>query len=129
MSTRAAYLTSDWILVPVKPEYLSTIGLPLLNSSLREFSAHYDDHKLEVLGIVFNHASGYAPEELISKQEARNVAAQYGWYVFQQEVKYSRSYSKGAREGEPIFRTSYAHTSQSSQFHAFAVEFAARIGL
>jgi len=28
--TLAAYLTSDYVLVPVKPEYLSSIGLPLL---------------------------------------------------------------------------------------------------
>ena len=35
MLTTAAYLSSDWILVPVKPNYLSTIGLPLLASSMR----------------------------------------------------------------------------------------------
>jgi chromosome partitioning protein len=50
--TTAAYLASDYILVPVKPEYLSTMGLPLLVNSLDEFHKHYVDHKAELSGIV-----------------------------------------------------------------------------
>jgi chromosome partitioning protein len=36
--TTAAYLASDSILIPVKPEFLSTIGLPLIQQSLSDFS-------------------------------------------------------------------------------------------
>ncbi|MDM8548577.1 AAA family ATPase [Desulfobacterales bacterium HSG2] len=39
--TISAYLASDYILVPVRPEYLSTIGLPLLVSSMRDFREKY----------------------------------------------------------------------------------------
>lgn len=35
--TTAAYLASQTILIPVKPEFLSTIGLPLIKQSLDEF--------------------------------------------------------------------------------------------
>ena len=56
--TTAAYLCSDFILVPVKPEYLSSIGLPLLIRSTEEFSRRYDDHPLHLAGIVFNATSG-----------------------------------------------------------------------
>jgi chromosome partitioning protein len=128
--TMAAYLTSDYILVPVKPEYLSSIGLPLLVRSMEEFKeGPYGGHDLELAGIVFNHTSGYIPEEVRSKNEVKSIAAKNGGYVFEAEVTYSRSYPKGAREGQPIFRTSYARSSQASRFHDFAQEFSQRIGL
>ncbi len=127
--TMAAYLTSDYILVPVKPEYLSTIGLPLLVRSMAEFHAHHEDHNLELAGIVFNSTTQYVPEEATSKAEVKAEAKKHGWYVFKAEVSYSRSYPKGAREGKPIFRTSYSRWDQAQKFHSFAKEFADRIGL
>jgi chromosome partitioning protein len=57
------------------------------------------------------------------------VAARYKWYVFDNEVTYSRSYPKGAREGQPIFWTSYARSIQASRFDAVAQEVATRISL
>lgn len=127
--TMAAYLATDHILVPVKPEYLSTIGLPLLIRSMEEFHAHHEDHHLELTGIVFNSTTEYIPEEAISKAEVKAEAKKHGWYVFKAEVTYSRSYPKGAREGRPIFRTSYSRWTQAHKFHNFAQEFADRIGL
>jgi chromosome partitioning protein len=128
--TTAAYIASDFILVPVKPEYLSTIGLPLLVRSMEEFkAAPYGKKNLQLAGIVFNHASNYSPEEVKSKKEVNAIAAKNGWYVFKAEVTYSRSYPKGAREGQPIFRTSYARSAQAAKFEEFADEFAKRIGL
>lgn len=127
--TMAAYLATDYILVPVKPEYLSTIGLPLLIRSMEEFHAHHEDHHLELTGIVFNSTTEYIPEEAISKAEVKAEAKKHGWYVFKAEVTYSRSYPKGAREGRPIFRTSYSRWTQAHKFHNFAQEFADRIGL
>lgn len=127
--TWAAYLASDRILVPVKPEYLSSIGLPLLVNSMEEFKRRYEDHNLGLAGIVFNHTSGYVPEEIKSKDEVKAIAQQHEWYVFQNEVTYSRSYPKGAREGQPIFGTSYARYDQAARFSAFANEFAQRISL
>lgn len=129
--TTAAYLASDFILVPVKPEFLSSIGLPLLVRSLQEFEDHpaYGGHKLGLAGIVFNATTDYAPEEVKSKNSVKAEAKKRGWYVFKNEVTYSRSYPKGAREGRPIFNTSYSRSAQASRMHAFAEEFAGRIGL
>ena len=127
--TTAAYLASDFIVVPVKPEYLSTIGLPLLARSLQEFHEHYDDHSVAVVGVVFNHASNYAPEETRSKREVRTEAKRLGWHVFDCDIPFSRSYPKGAREGRPIFRTSNAQTKQKTAFHIFAQQLARRISL
>ncbi len=127
--TTAAYLSSEYILVPVKPEYLSSIGLPLLVNSMGEFKKQYEANKLELAGIMFNATSNYSPEEKKSKSEVKQIAEDNGWYVFQNEVHSSRSYPKGAREGKPISRTSYARYSKAANFSAFAEEFAKGLGL
>ncbi len=127
--TTATYLAANYIVVPVKPEYLSTIGLPLLVRSMNEFHQQYEDHHVELLGVVFNHASDYRPEEMKSKREVKSEAARLGWYVFNAEVTYSRSYPKGAREGSPIFWTSKAQHSRKSNFLSFAQELAGRLQL
>ena len=127
--TTAAYLSSDYILVPVKPEFLSTIGLPLLVNSMQDFLSQYEDHNIKLAGIVFNAVSNYSPEEILSKKEVKSLAKKNSWYVFKSEITYSRSYPKGAREGSPIFRTSYAQTKPAAYFKTFADEFANRISL
>ncbi|MCP4349473.1 MAG: ParA family protein [Desulfobacterales bacterium] len=127
--TRAAYLSSNYILIPVKPEYLSSIGLPLVARSIQLFKNFYKQHELQVLGIVFNTASDYYPEEALSKGEAKAEAIRLNWYIFENEIVYSRSYPKGAREGEPIFRTSYARSDTAENFKKFANELAGRIGI
>jgi chromosome partitioning protein len=127
--TYAAYIASDNILVPVKPEYLSAIGLPLLYQSLDDFGRDYPSKKLAIAGIVFNAASDYLPEEAKAKREVRALAKRYGWHVFGAAVPYSRSFPKGAREGQPIFWTSYARTAPAQRFQAFASELGGVLGI
>lgn len=127
--TTAAYLCSNYLLVPVKPEYLSTIGLPLLLNSMTDFKREYEGHQLELAGVVFNGADEYFPEEAKSKRMVREVADTYGWYVFKAEVPFSRSFPKGAREGKPIDRTSNARSWKVEQVREVAEEFAKRIEL
>lgn len=127
--TTAAYLASDYVLVPVKPEFLSIIGLPLLARSMADFNSKFPDRQLQLAGIVFNESDEYIPEAEKSKQTVHEVARQRGWYVFESEISYSRSYAKGAREGQPIFRTSHARWDRKKTFRAFAHELQDRIGL
>lgn len=126
--TTSAYLSSQYLLVPVKAEFLSSIGLPLLVNSMGEFQEQHA-HPLELAGVVFNSTSDYAPEEHHSKNEVRKLAAKHGWHVFKNEVPFSRSFPKGAREGRPIFRTSHARHKPVSRVNAFAAELAAQVGL
>lgn len=129
MLTSAAYNAARHVVVPVKPEFLSTIGLPLLAKSISNHNEDPETSKTSVAGIVFNHASNYVPEEAKSKSEVRSVAVSSGWHVFRTEIPYSRSFPKGAREGEPLIRTSHARSAQKVKMFAFAKEFAEVIGL
>ena len=46
--TDAAYFSSRYAIVPVKPEFMATIGLPLLARSIQDFQAENDDHDIEM---------------------------------------------------------------------------------
>jgi chromosome partitioning protein len=128
--TDAAYFASRYVLIPIKPEYMATIGLPLLARSLDAFKKENDDHKIDICGIVFNHSSSYTsgPETKQSTKEVREFAKDEGWKVFASEVSYSRSYAKSAREGMPVGRTSHVRGTTRSSFRTFRDEFFASIG-
>lgn len=123
--TDAAYYASRYVLVPVKPEFLATIGLPLLARSVREFTEENTDHQLDICGIVFNHSSSYSkgPEGETAEREVRTEAAKHGWHVFETHVRYSGSYPRAAREGTPITRTHRAQYPVKAEFRRFVDEF------
>lgn len=129
--TEAAYFASRYVLVPVKPEYLATIGLPLLVRSIREFKFENADHALDICGIVFNHSSSYSdgPEGKRSIKEVQTEAQKNSWHIFETHVRYSASYPKAAREGAPIESTSYVRYEVTSEFARFVKEFFNTIGL
>lgn len=129
MLTDASYMASDYVLVPVRPEFLSTIGLPLLARSLKDFSTRYKKETVpEIAGIVFNHVANQAEHDR-SRNFVKKIAKQEGWYVFENEVSFSNSYAAGARAGRPIFMTDYARYWKVAEFQKVAEEFISRISL
>ena len=50
--TLSAYLASDAYIIPIKPDHLSSIGIPLLRRAIQEYEEDYNK-KLDFLGIVF----------------------------------------------------------------------------
>jgi len=129
--TEAAYHASRFALVPVKPEFLATVGLPLLARSIREFTEENADHTLELCGIAFVHSSSYSngPEGTTSIKEVQKEAKTNGWPVFATHVRYSASYAKSAREGTPIGNTSYVQWPVTYEWSRFMKEFLAAINL
>ena len=122
--TTAAYKSSRYVVVPVKPEFLAAIGLPLLGKSLNKYCSINKNQKLEIAGIIFNdHNKDMSPEEITSCRSVRNIAKNYGWKVFKSTVHRSRSFSTGSRATQPIFNTSGAHTSVKDNFDKVAEEF------
>lgn len=125
----ATYLATDFIFVPVKPEFLSTIGLPLLLQSIREFqNTHKNAAVPELGGIVFND-TGEKVEHDRSRDYVRGIADENKWYVFENEVSHSDSYPAGARVGKPIFLTENARSWKKEEFNRVASEFLERMGM
>ena len=129
--TDAAYHCSRYVLVPIRAEFLASIGFPLLDRSVKSFQMRHEDSKIEVCGLVFNdYARGHVRRENeLARKDVNQKAAQYGWYVFQKDIPHSDSYFRSAREGLPISNTKGAHYKVKTEFQAFATEFFPRIGL
>ena len=127
--TQVAYHASRYIIVPVKPEFLSTIGFPLLRDSLRSFCMSNPGHQIDVLGVVINDFSeylsqkGWAPERRRAIREIRQRADLNGWHVFQNQLTYSRGFPK-------IMRNDLSHSGDAfSIFNRFAREVFGRLGI
>jgi chromosome partitioning protein len=129
--TDAAYHCSRYVLVPIRAEFLASIGFPLLNRSIKAFQMRHEDKIIEVCGLVFNDFTrdDVKKENKIARKDVLEKAAQYSWYVFQNDIPHSDSYFKAARDGMPIGETKGAHSKVKGEFAAFAEEFFPRIGL
>ena len=88
--TDAAYASSNYVLIPVRPEFLSTIGLPLLVKSLEDYEFEHQDHEIEIAGILFNAVSDGKVEHQKSKQDVMTLAKKNHWYVFKRVRSASR---------------------------------------
>ena len=52
--TVSAFAASDYVLIPVTPDYFSTIGLPQFLGTLESFKEDlHDEHNIQPLGVVF----------------------------------------------------------------------------
>ena len=129
--TNAAYFASRYVVVPVKPEFMATIGLPLLAKSIREFNLEHDDHELEIAGLVVNEQSDYATynEKTHAIREIRDLAGKHGWQIFDYQIPYSRSYPKAAREALPLSKTSGVQWDRIEGFRGIKDDILAVVGV
>ena len=128
--TTAAYRSSRYVFVPVKPEFLATIGLPLIARSIDEFRSSHRNHALEMGGIIFNdmRRSNTPPEQTMSRNDVQRLAQDYGWDVFDSIAYHSDSYATGSRSGHAIFHTRWAQDYVKYEFYAVAQEFLQAVG-
>jgi chromosome partitioning protein len=129
--TDAAYHCSRYVLVPIRAEFLASIGFPLLNRSISAFQLRHEDHVIEVCGLVFNDfvRRNEKREHKLAREDVNQKAVEYGWSVFKNDIPHSDSYFRAAREGMPIDRTKGTHDKVKGEFAAFAREFFGKIGL
>ena len=123
--TRAAFLASRYVLVPVKPEFFSTIGFPLLAQSLNSFRNENKGHKIDVIGIVINNAaydSWSNPEKEKSLREILEESEKQGWHVFRNQLPLSRGFSK-------IMRGDFSYPGNAHRYEELAKEVFERLGI
>ena len=129
--TDAAYFASRYVVIPIKPEFMATIGLPLIARSLENFKSENEESKIDICGIAFNHSSGYnaGPETRQSVAEVTQFAKSRNWHVYPTHMTYSTSYAKAARQNTAVGLTSYVRFGTAASFGALKDEFFASIGL
>ena len=129
--TTAAYRASRYVVVPVQPEFLATVGFPMLARSLGKFRAGHANQTIDIAGIVFNggQRTDTPRQERESMRDVRRIAEENGWYVLKNAVHESRSFPNGSRVARPIFSTKYARRDVKDEFKRVAEELLERVGL
>jgi chromosome partitioning protein len=125
--TTAAYHASDYVLIPVKPEFFATIGFPLLAESLANFRRGNKAHKIEVAGVVINNAFYHGgndggPEKERAMHSIQRECAKNAWHIFSKQMYHSRGYPK-------LMRGDYSYPGDAALFWTFAKEFLDHLGL
>lgn len=125
--TAAAYHASDYVLIPVKPEFFATIGFPLLNESLQNFRRKNKASGIDVAGVVINNAfydggNDGGPEKQRAIREIRAECKKNGWHIFRQQMYHSRGYPK-------LMRGDYNYSGDAALFWTFAKEFFEHLGI
>lgn len=129
--TTAAYQASKYVFIPVKPEFLATIGLPLLARSLNDFRDKNPSQLIEMGGIIFNDMirKGTPNEQIDSCEDVKKLANEHGWRIFENIVYHSNSYPTGSRNRLPVFLTERAKNFVKTELYAVAEEFLRSINL
>ena len=122
MATEAAYMVADYILIPVRPERLSSVGFPAISESVRVFKQEYPNYNLDVLGLFLLRPTASRWERYYNetKRDAQEFADEQGWRFLDREISYSDSYVRGALEVKPIVMTPDVRKNVKVQFQRFA---------
>jgi chromosome partitioning protein len=110
--TMAAILASDKFLVPLKPDPLSVIGLPLLERWLEEFTDEQGiQSKLKNIGLVFTLVRGPVPSAMA--EVMADLRRQRKDQVFNNYLSQANDVAKSVIQREPTFI--YKRNSKTGQ--------------
>ena len=126
--TRTAYYASRYVLVPVRTEFFSTIGFPLLKKSLDNFKSENPNHAIDVCGVLINNSESTeaprGPHHRTAWNDIHEQAKKYNWPIMGNQMFLSRGYPKLMRELYP------SHTGNAQpEFRRIAGEFLKMMGL
>jgi chromosome partitioning protein len=107
----AGFEASEHVLVPVKPDFLSSIGLPLLDRVIKQV---YNKtlarrppgmKQIEILGIVYTMYLEQLTMTQESVEDITGVAATLKYPIFATKIGSSTKFTWSAKRTLPIFRT------------------------
>jgi|SRR6266404_1094048 len=98
--TQAAMLASDKYLVPIRPDWLSAVGLPLLERYIDDFT---DDNgmTLDQIGLVFTMVTGPVPQAMRAVMDQFRKERKAA--VFDAYQSHSTNVAKSVAEKLPVF--------------------------
>ena len=103
--TNTAYHASRYVLVPVRTEFFSTIGFPLLRESLEKFNLNNPTHAIDVCGVLINNTrtsgSNRGPHHQDALSDIYGEANEYGWPIMKNQMFHSDGYPKLMKEEFP----------------------------
>lgn len=141
--TKTAIVASDKILVPAKPDYLSTLGIDYLKRNVDQLITDYNEYaelfedgsvgpiSPEIAGVVFTMVQFYAQEPISAHKQYIGQIRKLGLPVFEAMMRENKTLFSDAPEyGTPVVLTSYSNSTYRNIVHeleALAVEFQRRL--
>lgn len=99
--TLSAYLASNAYLVPVKPDPLSVIGLPLLEKAIGDYAAN-SGHAVKSLGIVFT----MVRKTKLMNETMQTLTDERGSRVFQAKLSFGTEVANSVEIHKPLVTNS-----------------------
>lgn len=143
--TKTAIVASDFILVPTRPDYLSTLGIDYLIRNVSELVRDYNDYAREgndgtpeitpgTIGVLFNMIQERSQEPIQAQNNYINqIKRQSGLAVFDSYIKRNDTLFAGAPEsGVPVVLKGYSggtYKSVIDGLESVSEEFSSRVGL
>lgn len=121
--TQAAMLASDKYIVPMKPDWLSVVGLPLLERYIEDFTEDAG-MRLEQVGLVFTMVTGPTPQAM--KVVMDQIRRERKGDVFDEHLSHSTNVAKSVTEHQPIFLYKPASAKLKMQVLDITKEFVQR---
>ncbi|MCW0404924.1 Sporulation initiation inhibitor protein Soj [Xanthomonas sacchari] len=117
----SAYLASDMYLVPIKPDPLSVLGLPLLERAIEDYQ-NRSGHSLARLGLVLTQVRG---TDAMAKNSAQ-LRLSYPGEVFKEQLPIATGVAEAVQEGLPLQEFHKTKNTLRFELHSMAAEFVKR---
>lgn len=115
--TKNAIVASDYILIPAKPDYLSTMGIDYLKNSLDKLVKEYNEYvsiedsdlddyepiNPQILGVVFTMVQYYGEKPISALRPFIYQTKQLGFDVFEDTLRENKTlFADAAQYGVPV---------------------------
>jgi chromosome partitioning protein len=121
--TQAAMLASNKYLVPIKPDPLSVVGLPLLERYIEDYTVDAG-MTLEQIGLVFTMVTGPTPQTM--KGVMADLRQKRKSAVFKDVLSQATGVAKSVEAHQPVFLCKHASAKSRMQVIDITAEFLKR---
>lgn len=126
--TTMALSSSDYVLIPVRPDRFSILGFLNVMNTIDDFRSNCNDpHKVKTLGVVFTQVMGSSGVETDCIAQVDKTAKKQKEYVFTASLDFSNSFIRSVQNQTPIFKTAYAQFGPRGAISKIATEMTKRI--
>ena len=133
--TLSAFAASDHVIIPVTPDYYSTLGLPQFLGTLKDFKEQlHDQHNVRPLGVVFTNVDRTMPPDTVRSIERVEEAlgeAEDEVPVFDARLSHLKVFAKTLWQSVPVQKISgrgvRGKTLATQELRAIAAEMQEKI--
>lgn len=145
ITTKTAIVASDSVLIPAKPDYLSTLGIDYLIRNLNELISDYNEYANwdkdnpdpsidpKILGVVFTMIQMYGGEPISAQRPFITQTRKLGVPVFDAYIRENKTiFSDAPQYGAPVVLNAYSvgtYNDVVGEIEGVVSEFASKLGL